>query len=72
MGIADAAHAAQHQHGVQALKEPESPQTLHQRVAALEVRVAAVETFIAQSQQLAATQTGQAPAVGKPAKLKED
>lgn len=43
MSKGDAEHAAQHQHGVQVRTEPAAPQTIEQRVAKLEQRVAALE-----------------------------
>jgi hypothetical protein len=36
-------HAAQHAHGVQHRVEPPAPQTIEQRVAALEAKVAKLE-----------------------------
>lgn len=44
MSKGDAEHAAQHQHGVQARREPAAPQTVEQRVAKLEQRVAELES----------------------------
>jgi len=43
MSKGDAAHAAEHAHGIQHRAEPPAPQTVEQRVAALERRVAELE-----------------------------
>lgn len=45
MSKGDAEHAAQHQHGVQARREPAAPQTVEQRVAKLEALVEKVLTL---------------------------
>ena len=43
MSRGDAAYASQHKHGVQGGAEPAAPETVLQRVIALEARVAALE-----------------------------
>jgi hypothetical protein len=43
MSKGDAAHAAQHQHGVRYAGEPAAPQTVEQRLTALERRVEKLE-----------------------------
>lgn len=43
MSKGDAAHAGQHQHGVQARPEPPAPKTVEQRVTELEARVTELE-----------------------------
>lgn len=43
MSKGDAAHAAQHQHGIQTRPEPPAPLTVEQRLTALERRVADLE-----------------------------
>jgi len=43
MAQGDAEHAAQHPQGVRFQPDPLAPQTLHQRVEALEKKVAALE-----------------------------
>ena len=43
MSRGDAAYALQHKHGVQGGAEPAAPETVLQRVIAIEARVAALE-----------------------------
>jgi hypothetical protein len=45
MSKGDSEHAAQHQHGIQVRPEPPAPQTVEQRVAALELRIAKLEAL---------------------------